>query len=163
MCIIDTLITDRTADDVARVKELKKKILESGIGGLSASEYQEYFSGMKGAYNRTDLNRVGEACNYVYDHIYSLGMRPDGYTQAKTDWAVSDVPKSGDLQTLTRDLSILYNQTGAQVTLPGSFENLTYTGANNIEKFLVEAEAKVKELETSMYFCGEIFCGEVVT
>ena len=59
--IIDELIFDRTADDVERVKVLKDQIMSEGLDSLTPSEKAEYLAGMKGAYNATDMNRVGTA------------------------------------------------------------------------------------------------------
>ena len=63
--VIDTLITDRTAADVARVHELAVK----GYAGMTAAELAEWLAGMKGAYNAVDLNRVGTALNYLRDRL----------------------------------------------------------------------------------------------
>lgn len=59
--IIDNLITDRTQADVERVKALAAK----GFAAMTAAERAEWLTGMKGAYNASDLNRVGTALNYL--------------------------------------------------------------------------------------------------
>lgn len=58
--IIDDLITDRTQADVARVVALRA----IGYDNMTAEEKAEY-AASKGAYNYTDLNRVGNAIVYV--------------------------------------------------------------------------------------------------
>lgn len=81
--IIDTLITDRTAADVARVHELAVK----GYAGMTAAELAElaeWLAGMKGAYNAVDLNRVGTALNYLRDRLTGVCGR-DITWQAKTE------------------------------------------------------------------------------
>lgn len=65
MSVIDDLIYDRTQADVDRVYELKGKILAGGLSALTDAEKTEYMAGMKGAYNYTDLNRVGQAVSYI--------------------------------------------------------------------------------------------------
>ena len=60
------LITDRTSQDVARVKELTFK-------DMTADELTEWLAGMKGAYNYTDLNRVNEAVIYVTERLKTVG------------------------------------------------------------------------------------------
>lgn len=55
--IIDTLITDRTAADVACVNELAAK----GYAGMTAAELAEWLAGMKGAYNGETKVWMGEA------------------------------------------------------------------------------------------------------
>ena len=81
--IIDTLITDRTAADVARVEELATK----GFAAMTADERAEWLGGMKGAYNASDLNRVGAALNYLAARLAPNCGTDTGWT-AKTDWAV---------------------------------------------------------------------------
>lgn len=58
--IIDELITDRTQADVTRLLELRA----IGYADMTAAEKAEY-AASKGAYNYTDLNRVGNAMTYV--------------------------------------------------------------------------------------------------
>ena len=70
--VIDTLIYDRTQADVNRVFTLKNKILTEGLNALSAEEKAEYMAGMKGAYNYTDMNRVGQAVAYIANRMTSL-------------------------------------------------------------------------------------------
>ena len=60
--IIDDLITNRTADDVDRVKELADK---GRAGTWTVAEAAEYAAYMTGAYNLTDVNRVSEAQSYL--------------------------------------------------------------------------------------------------
>lgn len=71
MSVIDNLIYDRTAADVQRVHDFRNRILAGGITALTASERAEYLAGMKGAYNASDLNRVGEAVQYLADRMVS--------------------------------------------------------------------------------------------
>lgn len=78
--VIDTLITDRTAADVARVHELAVK----GYAGMTAAELAEWLAGVKGAYNAVDLNRVGTALNYLRDRLTGVCGR-DITWQAKTE------------------------------------------------------------------------------
>lgn len=92
MSVIDTLITDRTASDAARVRSLAGKIK---AGTATISELAEWNSlAMKGGYNYTDLNRVAEAINYVDGLLKKYGYQsgvswktesgsslPDGYTE----------------------------------------------------------------------------------
>ena len=83
MSIIDTLITNRTQSDVTRWRTLHDK----GWGGMTAGEKTEWFAGVKGAYNAADLNRVGEAIEYIADLFGGFGF-PMMITP-KTDWALS--------------------------------------------------------------------------
>ena len=64
------LITDRTAADVNRVKALAAK----GWAGMTAAERTEWLGEMRGAYNASDLNRVGSAVDYVAKRLRSCGI-----------------------------------------------------------------------------------------
>ncbi len=91
---LDNLIFDRTQADVNRVKTLTQKLI---AGTATDAEKSEWLAGMKGAYNASDLNRVGSAVEYLNDYFLSLGYHtgyqpitvphqstsplPDGYTQ----------------------------------------------------------------------------------
>ena len=66
--IIVTLVTDRTQADVERVRELAAK----GFAAMTAAEQAEWLTGMKGAYNAADLNRVGIALNYLAARLSSI-------------------------------------------------------------------------------------------
>lgn len=92
MGIIDTLITDRTQSDVTRWRTLHDK----GWAGMTADEKAEWSAGVKGAYNATDLNRVGEAIEYIADLFGGFGF-PMVITP-KTDWTINDIPTSQDLE-----------------------------------------------------------------
>lgn len=65
--IIVTLVTDRTQADVERVRELAAK----GFSAMTSDEQAEWLAGMKGAYNASDLNRVGTALNYLAGRLAS--------------------------------------------------------------------------------------------
>lgn len=82
MSILDTLITNRTSADVSRAKDLNKK----GFAAMTEAEKAEYLVGLKGAYNATDINRVGEACEYVANRLHQYGYAVD----------VQKIPHYGD-------------------------------------------------------------------
>jgi hypothetical protein len=103
--IIDALITDRTASDVAEVISLAQKI---SAGNATETEITEFLTVMKGSYNYTDMNRVGQAVAYLRDRL-----RDDAGTSVevapKTDWANGDIPTPeqaaqyiGDVKTSVR-------------------------------------------------------------
>ena len=64
--IIDALITDRTASDVSEAVSLAQKI---SSGNATEAEITEFLTVMKGSYNYTDMNRVGQAVAYLRDRL----------------------------------------------------------------------------------------------
>lgn len=150
MSVLDTLITDRTQEDVDRVRELRNKGL---AGTWTDDEKAEYLSSMKGAYNYTDLNRVGEAVAYIAEEMEGLtdelteyseekgfgGIIPDlpfdtpVDVSPKTDWTVKDKPSDAQVQTYFGNLTTLKSIFSVSGDLPTNLDNMNYTGANNIE------------------------------
>lgn len=175
MSVIDNLIYDRTQADVDRVYELKGKILVEGLSSLTDAEKTEYMAGMKGAYNYTDLNRVGQAVSYIAQKMKTLPQRVAAYSAArggdnvtvvlpydpesitvspKTDWAVTDIPMQAAMETYLANLTELRGQLTLPAdapTVPTSMRNLTFSTANDIEYLLYLISAALTELEQSLY------------
>lgn len=151
------LITDRTQEDVNYALYLSTKKWDD----MTEDEKVSWVS-LKGAYNASDLNRVAAAVNFIKDRL-----QENGYTfeiSTKTDWLVSDVPTSAQLeQYLQNILSLKEKFTVKPDTppLPSSMENLDYVKANHIEKVLVDFDFLISEMENACFYSGEIFGGEI--
>src|SRR5699024_8757403 len=81
MSVIDTLIFDRTQNDV----ENKTK---------------------KGHYNSDDLNRVINAVNYLADIFYQFGYSP-GVTPQTTDWTADKIPEDAQMRVYLSNVRLL--------------------------------------------------------
>ena len=174
--VIDTLIYDRTQADVNRVFTLKNKILTEGLNALSAEEKAEYMAGMKGAYNYTDMNRVGQAVAYIANRMTSLPSELAAYraekgvdddpiyevpydpasvvVSAKTDWVMGDTPTQSIAKTYLNNLTVLRKQLTLPAdapAVPTTLDQLTYTTANNIEYLLYLIDLTLTEVETELY------------
>lgn len=107
----------------------------------------------KGAYNYNDLNRVEMAVAEISEEL-SLGL------VTKTDWTAWDIPKQADMKRFLGNIQKIRTM-GAPLTstpkAPASMSKLSYSGANDIEKILVDIYASADHLLR----CGEIYCGEV--
>lgn len=159
--IIDELIFDRTEEDVNRLKEFKSRIMKSGLSALTADEVDEYIGGMKGAYNASDLNRVGEAVAYLTDYLIAsvdeldalreeLDVasdvnrdlpynREDVVTAPKTDWSMRDIPTQYQMERYLSDLSVLRSLMPLPENtpvVPNTLSGMTYITANGIEQML---------------------------
>lgn len=66
------LITDRTQEDVDRVTELSQKPWDS----FTAEEKAFWLGVVKGAYNASDMNRVGTAVQYLTEELQRRGYDP---------------------------------------------------------------------------------------
>lgn len=137
MSVIDTLITDRTAEDVAALLALL-------ADGTNPPEDH------KGAYNASDLNRVGEAVNYLQDRLSLIGITASG--GLRTDWTAADIPTQGQMEDYLAAVAairgkILEYRPGSE--LPESVRRLDYNGANQIELLLSAAEDTVTKVMLS--------------
>lgn len=176
MSVIDTLIFDRTQADVDRVYALKQKILTGGLTSLMAEEKAEYMGGMRGAYNATDLNRVGQAVSYLADRFTDLPGELEAYREEKgvaddelyhvpydpstvvvspkQNWTVADIPTNSQVQTYLNNLLVLRRQLVLPADapmVPTSLNNLTFDTANQIEYLLWLVNAALVEVENDLY------------
>ena len=158
MSILDTLITDRTQADEARAAELSAK----GLAGMSLAERTEYLSGMKGAYNATDLNRVTQAMEYIAERLRGYGYSAE-ISHAKT-WSMADIPTPTEMAGYLADLSVLRGVLSVPPNTPNAptdMENLTVQEANDIERILVDVDRALGLMAQSFLRCGAagVVCG----
>ena len=133
-------------------------------------------AGMKGAYNYTDMNRVGQAVSYIAnrmtsipnelaaylaekgvadDPIYHVPYNPSSVVvSAKTNWAMGDTPTQSlataylnDLVTLRKQLTLPANAP----EVPSTLDGLTFSTANDMEYLLYVIDKTLTEVETELY------------
>jgi hypothetical protein len=159
MSIIDTLIVDRTQADVEEVRRIRNKILSGGLSSLTSAERTAWLGGMKASYNYMDLNRVGEAVNFLRDELAELAVIVD--VTGKTDWTVTDTPTQEQMTTYLQNIEKL--RAAFPVTTentPDTMRWLTIEKMNAIEKILKDVETVVKNIMNGWFACGELCCGE---
>ena len=132
-----TLITDRTAEDVANKTA-------------------------KGFYNASDLNRVGAAVQYVAERFaaqgYAVAVSP------KTDWLASDIPTASELETYRQNIASLRGLIAVMKSTPETPETMRFLGyikANDIERILLDLDTLLTNAALAWYQSGEIYAGEV--
>lgn len=180
--IIDTLITDRTQADVDRVNELAAKGYAHMVAnmttemltdvqlakewalkeyvGMTEAELDEWFAGMKGAYNAADLNRVGTALNYLAGRLGPICGKSITWT-AKTDWAVTDIATASQAETYRQQIQDIRDALAYPAGTPDAppqMKRLTYTGANDIERILVLCEDLIVNVAKSFRHTGAAEC-----
>ena len=153
--VIDTLITDRTEADVERARGLVAK----GFSAMTADEQAEWLTGMKGAYNASDLNRVGTALNYLAARLDAICGRSITWT-AKTDWAVTDIATASQAAEYRQQIQDIRDALAYPAGTPDAPEltRLTYTGANDIERILVLCEDLIVNAANSFRRTGAAEC-----
>lgn len=158
----NTLITDRTAADVQHWEYLRNK----GFLNMTDAERAEWLAGnMKGAYNKDDLNRVGQALNYLRDRLTAAGYMSYQTTfTAKTNWTVTSIPTAEDLTYYLKCVSNIreaMSQFENTPPAPADTGALNYEEANNIEKILIDVETLINNMLAARHYCGDIFTGEI--
>lgn len=159
MSIIDTLITDRAEADVGRAAELSAK----GLLGMTSEERAEYLSGLKGAYNATDLNRVAEAMEYVAERLRGYGYRVELPPQRR--WTRTDFPTPEAMERYTADLAALRRVISLPLTTPpvpvvGQGKDwMSVQEANDIERILADIDRILTNAAAAFRHCGAAICG----
>ena len=158
MIITDTLITDRSAADVVEARRVNQLV----YANMTDAEKQTFNSG-KGAYKAADMNRVARACADLYDALNAAGYDPwyYGYQALKTDWTSSDIPTKTELQKYISVIISIKDTLGTTHALPLTANNLTFEGANNIEKMLLKVESELESMvsmfpKSGMYESGNV-------
>lgn len=131
-----TLITDRTAQDVAKGTE-------------------------KGYYNYSDLNRVESACKTVASVLNEAG-HPTTLQPQKT-WVEEDFWTETEITRYLDNVKYCKNQLGipdSYFGLPETMNGLTWQGANAIEKSLEKTVEFVAKIEEQQIYAGTFNAGE---
>ncbi len=135
--ILDTLVFDRTAADLA-----------SG--------------NPKGRYNAADLNRVGEAVAYLAGRLQAIGYALT--VSPRTDWTETDIPRRSEMEGYIGDLhafKAIPTLPSVPPEIPESAERLTIDGANAIERYLYNLGVVEASIRENYMYAGELFAGEV--
>ena len=152
------LITDRTQADVDAIRTLAAK----GWAAMTDAEKAAWTTGLKGAYNAEDLNRVGAAVAYVAGRLEDAGYHTP--VEPKQDWQMQDIPTPAQMQRYLADISTIRAALAVMPSTPEaptSMAGLTYTDANAIEQILLDVDALITKLISAYYYSGELIAGEV--
>lgn len=151
MSVIETLVYDRTAFDANRMYVLAERI-KAGVA--TTDEVSEYVTSPRGAYSYTDMNRVGEAINYLVTEVRKAGISIN--LTAKTDWKQADIPTREQLHEYLDNVSTIRGVISVPATVPkvptkiwaseGQRDGLTYDKANAIEQILVDLDTLLKSM-----------------
>ena len=137
MSVLDTLITDRTAEDVRQ-------------------------KNARGTYNADDLNRVSAAVAELREVFRTFGYLVS--EEELREWAVNELPRLSEAEAFlgaVLDLDGRFVYSSEMIALPVTMRMLTYTGANNIEKFLAAMPEVFERMTSAWYYADEIYTGEV--
>lgn len=150
------LITDRTQADVSALFGLVRK----GWDKMTQAERDAWLQAERGAYNHTDLNRVSHAIQYIVDLLDTYGYSVS--ISVRTDWSETDIPTESDMQDYLGGVQAIKDKFYGVTPLPDSMNNLTYIGANNVEKLLLEIELYINRMVAGFRRCGTFLSGQGV-
>lgn len=153
----ENLITDRTLADVNRVYELMRK----GISGMTAEELEEWKSGLKGAYNASDMNRVGKALIIIRDRLRTHGI--DVPANVRTDYTAYDIIDADIMADYIESINAVHASVPNDAQKPPNRgKDLTWEGANNIEKTILAVDDVLESREVGwIYADEELFSGDM--
>lgn len=152
-----TLVTDRTSADVTAVSALIPKIENGTATEAEIAVYNA--AAMKGGYNYTDMNRVGQAVQYLAEVLHGYGYA--AAVSVKTDWEEGSSPTKSERAQYLANVLTVYSALLTDPALPETMEKLDTDGANQIEQALAAVQSAVQRMELTWFFCAEVFCGEV--
>ena len=126
-----------------KIVHFGKVMLENGSVKHDYVPYTEIVptTATKGAYNYSDLNRVGRAVAEISDRM-GLGLT------AKTNWTMWDIPTETEMSLYLGNISVIREAITSGRTIPEApttMHNFTYEQANNIELILSEAYQSLTE------------------
>lgn len=153
------LITNRTQADVDRVAALAARV---SAGTATAAEKTEWATDLKGAYNASDLNRVGAAVAYVAGRLNGYGYAVT--VNPKQDWTGNDIPTAGQMSAYLRDVATLRGAIAVMASTPptpDSASGLTWREANDIEQILTDVDELLTRMAAAWFYSGELYAGEV--
>lgn len=161
------LITDRTQADVARVSYLNGLFFYDAKSDVlvwtgTDDELTEWKSGLKGAYNASDLNRVGAAVEYLAGRLAEVGYLVE--VSPKKDWMDTDIPYESDMADYLAQVATLRGVLPLLTTtpeLPEDMDRLTYTEANDIEQILVDLDFLLTNMSQAWFYSGDLYAGEM--
>lgn len=147
-------VYDRTQADVDRVKELYEKYIN---GTITESEKEEWKSGIKGALNASDLNRV-EWNTAVIGDLMNIGV-------ITKEWICGEILNINDFQRIRDNVQLLRESWFVLTTSPPTPTQPlnTYQKWNDLEKILHDVYYAYGRMMNSYDYCGtEVYAGEGV-
>lgn len=123
-------IFDRTSEDVLKVQTYDT----IGFKYLDENQKREWMSGLKGALNYFDLNRI-EGNTEFLANLYEI----TGLT-FKTNWQMTDIPERFDFQRIIDNVDVLRTRGKVLDSTPKtpSLPLNVHTKINDIEKILYD-------------------------
>lgn len=114
-------------------------------------------------YGYRDMNRVGEAMEYVAERLRACGFSISG--TARTDFTRTDFPSVAEFERYIGVLRQLKSATALPLTSPpvpvvgAAKDYMTYDEANDIERILLDINQSIDYMASAYRHCGAPVCG----
>jgi len=157
MSQFDNLIYDRTSEDVTHRKTLHDKIAN---GTATATEITEWMQdAQRGAYNYTDLNRVGTLLTLIKSLSDEIGMSLTYPYSVVTNYSRTNLPTTTDVSHLLANVSAVKTtyQHWISTVVPSTIK--TIDGANAIEWVLAQVEPIIDGTKNGYRYSAEVYAG----
>jgi len=154
-------VYDRTIGDVSDAKEKINHILLNGWDNLTQQEKNDFLDGYKGCYNFTDMNRVGIDVNIIINELILLGYNLEE-KNANENWGYTDIPPVEAMTPYLQNITYIPNNYLIIDELPQTMTNLTYEGANQIEKFLFDTYNYIQNQKQIFVYSGTVYSAQPV-
>lgn len=158
MSVIDTLIVDRTENDVTYAQQLNTAKLSL----MTLEQITEYLNGLKGAYNANDLNRVETAIEYLIERLKFVGHYLELNT--KTVWEISEYVTKSDSERYLSNVATIkscFATPSDMPEVPTDLDKLTFQEANDIEQIILMVDTIITQISKAWLYSGDVFSGEV--
>jgi hypothetical protein len=164
MDIFDTLVTDRTADDVSRAAAIRNKY--AALGDWSGLTAEEQGALSRGYYTRHDLNRVESAVWHIAErlrehsyHVASLSV--------KTDWTPQDFFTQPELLRILGNIQSLRNAFHTLPATPPTPRDIrAHSDANAVEQILYDLWVGIRMMMRNLIYAPRVWepiMGEGIT
>lgn len=155
MSVLDTLITDRSAADVIRWQQLDSK----DYSDMTAAEKTEWDGELKGSYDYTDLNRVGNAIAYVAAELYAAGYAVS--VNPKTNWVRGDIPTPAQYAQYVADVAAIRAALALAASVPTAPTKVTErVEANDIETIILAVDDALARISAATIYSNTIYSGQ---
>lgn len=188
--IIDTLVFDRTAADVARIAALASAAQKRPLTEAEVAEWNAAV--VRGAYNAEDLNRVGAAAMFADAFLSSVQSEIDAYISAlgvaddaifdaqigaasaiapRTDYSRDESPLIyADVEETMRAAKTVAGRAGIAFDIVIS--RFDFLSANTVERAIHDAyrhgehaiinrKDMADRIAAAWYYSGDLSCGDI--
>ena len=154
------LIYDRTKADVDRAAYLIGKIQRGEM--LTDAEKTEYFSGLKGCINASDLNRVETKVKELVEVLRGYGYTVGYVSPGHSEWAYDGTMKEPDVLLYLANIAALRRVIPLPEDIPPIptiDEWIDWTAANDIERIVYELDRMIYGIVPLFRRCGAFRAG----